>query len=307
MTIGIRSSVRGRILRWRPFAFLLFCFAVAAACEPTYPSSTWDDADYDHAALSGGFELSGVHLNAPCSACHAASDYQPLFQPADGNDCQACHLADYERKHGERDFPTQCTLCHTPTVWEGASFDHTLQSDGFELLGVHGSISCLACHVSGTFEPRFDPEGPSDCSTCHQGSFPQGHQESGFPQNCSFCHTPTAWENGVFDHLASSEGFELIGIHVSLKCVNCHDPSTFEARFEPRQYAGLCRMSHFPVRAGSPRIGVPYGLCCLPYPDLLGRWRIRSRCDLGWLRTARGARRLLMHRLPWGRHLRATF
>ncbi len=204
-----------------------------AACDADYPPTTWEDPSYDHAAFSGGFQLLGAHVDAPCTGCHAPTDFTLLFQPSDGSDCVACHRAQYEAQHGTRGYPTSCVTCHTPTVWTDASFDHQEVSGGFDLLGSHADLGCLACHAAQTFEPLFDGAEPSDCAVCHTPDFPSGHEQRGFPTACGFCHTPTRWSDGLFDHQVASGGFELLGIHNSLPCVFCHVPETFQPRFDP--------------------------------------------------------------------------
>ena len=222
---------------------LLFLLSSVNGCDPGYPPTAWEDAAYDHAALSGGFQLLGTHVGRPCTACHASSDYAPLFQAEDGNDCQACHMEEYEAEHAALGYPTGCTLCHTPTVWTDGSFDHLVASGGFELLGVHRSLPCTACHDPDTFEPIFDPEGAGDCGACHGADFPAAHQQRGFPADCAFCHAPTAWPDGSFDHLASSGSFALLGIHVGLPCTFCHADGSFEPVFDPAD-ANDCVVCH---------------------------------------------------------------
>lgn len=204
-----------------------------SGCDPSYPSTVWTDPTYDHAALSGGFELLGTHANRPCTACHASSDYEPLFKPMDGSDCQACHQSGYEVQHGAMEYPRLCALCHTSTVWSDATFSHEALAGGFELLDVHGTLPCTVCHYPDTFAPLFFPESSSDCSTCHEASAPARHLQQGFPADCTFCHTPTSWSTGTFDHQVISGGFELLGIHIALPCTFCHGGGALEPFFDP--------------------------------------------------------------------------
>jgi len=202
-------------------------------CDVSYPSSVWTDPTYDHAALSGGFQLLGTHVDAPCTDCHASGNYEPLFQASSGSDCQACHREDFEGQHGSQGYPDLCTFCHTPTEWDDGSFDHGVSSGGYELLGVHADLSCAACHAPDSFDPLFDPESAQDCVTCHLSIFPAAHTQRGFPRNCAFCHTPTDWTEAVVDHLALAGTFELLGIHRTLPCTFCHTAGTMEPFFDP--------------------------------------------------------------------------
>ncbi len=257
------STRKGRALLKKSFCtgFLLTLLGGSTACDPGYPSSAWEDTPYDHAALSDGFQLFGTHTDAPCTACHSSTDFEPLFQPADGDDCVACHLAAYEREHAQRGFPTSCLLCHTPTVWADGAFDHGDATGGFQLLEVHLGLDCTACHTVGTFEPLYDPADAKDCITCHLADFPSQHTQRGFPVECSLCHTPTAWANGNFDHLAISGGFDLLGIHISLECGFCHAPGTFEVVFDPVD-ATDCVACHR-ARYDRAHLGTGYPTTCM--------------------------------------------
>ena len=49
---------------------------------------TWEGATADHASLSGGFVLEGVHATAACETCHSVPDYGLLFpSPTGSDDC----------------------------------------------------------------------------------------------------------------------------------------------------------------------------------------------------------------------------
>lgn len=140
--------------------------ALAAGCDPDYPTSQWDE-DVDHVAVSGGFELIGVHGNAACSGCHSSSNFALKFQPGSEEDCQACHIAQFPDQHQERGFPTDCAICHSPTRFDQGSFDHEVSSGGFDLWGPHASLTCTRCHEPGSFDPRYSPSNAQDCVACH--------------------------------------------------------------------------------------------------------------------------------------------
>jgi hypothetical protein len=169
MNLRVSTPSRVRVTKGslRSMGLLFLGAAFLSACDLSYPTSQWDGANVDHTALSGGFQLIGVHDGAACSGCHDATNYALKYQPANNQDCQACHLAQYQAKHGPQGYPTTCTLCHTPTEWSDGSFNHQSASGGFDLWGPHLKLPCTACHVPGSFAPRFDPDDSSDCVACH--------------------------------------------------------------------------------------------------------------------------------------------
>lgn len=111
------------------------------------------------------YVLEGAHVSLAndCALCH------------DGNynnspdDCYGCHSTDYNQTidppHQSAQFPVDCEVCHTQTVWEPSSFDHDGQyfpiysgrhsgewdqcSDCHDNTGNYASFTCLTCHLSG--------------------------------------------------------------------------------------------------------------------------------------------------------------
>ncbi len=161
----------GRIFeqnRMRWLGALVVLAGFLGACDLDYPTTNWQDQDYDHAALSGGFELSGPHDGAACTGCHAAGNMALLFQPASNQDCATCHAADFQMQHAGAEYPTTCLTCHNGQVWERGPFNHEADSGGFALWGPHANLDCSSCHLyPGTFAPRFNPSSNQDCQACH--------------------------------------------------------------------------------------------------------------------------------------------
>ncbi|PTM08168.1 MAG: hypothetical protein DA443_09040, partial [Bacteroidetes bacterium] len=86
---------------------------VSTRCEDCHTMFSWEDAFYEHAVVSGGFELLGAHDQADCASCHTP-DMGLVFNPPPmgQDDCFTCHVADYNEEHANDGYPTDCTLCH---------------------------------------------------------------------------------------------------------------------------------------------------------------------------------------------------
>ena len=154
-------------------------------------TSTWGRGDFVHPA---SFPLTGAHGGLECAACHTGG----FFGTA--SDCYACHQADYEGTsdpgHVSAGFPVSCSICHTTTAWEPATYNH--DASGFPLTGAHRTADCLSCHQGGYSGT------PSDCYACHQAEYDAtsdpAHVSAGFPTGCASCHSTTAWEPSTWDH-----------------------------------------------------------------------------------------------------------
>ncbi|HSM04495.1 MAG TPA: hypothetical protein VK858_07725 [Longimicrobiales bacterium] len=132
------------------------------ACTDCHTQTTWSDWTFDHDAV-GGFPLLGRHAGLACMACHDVPGYDLLFPaPSDGEDCVACHRADYDREHGVDGTPTTCALCHGVENWD-SDFRH--DADYFPIYsGSHAErwADCAECHVAAGDFSTFS------CIDCHQ-------------------------------------------------------------------------------------------------------------------------------------------
>ncbi len=142
-------------------------------CLTCHQANTWSGATMDHPAISGGFQLLGAHATAACSACHSIPGYGLLFpEPANQDDCVACHQTDYDGAHGGSGYPTECSTCHTTSAWQPSTFDH--DSRYFPIYsGSHRGRwdTCNDCHLGGNF-------ADFTCTTCHtQGNTDNHHRE----------------------------------------------------------------------------------------------------------------------------------
>lgn len=193
-------------------------------CISCHTPDTWGGAVVDHLSVSGGFDLIGVHTELACTSCHVAVSYVPLYSPLDENDCVTCHQSEYDSQHAGTGYPTTCTSCHTPTEWSGATFDHSLASDGFDLAGPHTALACTSCHDAGTGEPLFAPADESDCIACHEATYNGQHASSGYPTTCLTCHNGITWTGATFDH--DADYFPIFGGRHQGEwsaCSTCHE------------------------------------------------------------------------------------
>lgn len=171
--------------------------AFPTTCLSCHNQNRWGDATFDHNAT--GFPLVGAHASLSCSRCHGADNL--ASRPANGNDCVACHQAEYDREHGGSSVPTTCAACHNQSSWGDAEGDHAALSGGFQLVGSHATLACTTCHTVPGYGLLFTkPTGQNNCAACHQSQYDQAHGGTGMPTDCVSCHTNTAWQPSSFDH-----------------------------------------------------------------------------------------------------------
>jgi hypothetical protein len=191
-------------------------------CTVCHTTTTWNGANFNHGTTS--FPLTGAHVQLTCDQCHGDGVYKgkPMA-------CVSCHQADYTRtttpNHQQAQFPTDCTVCHTTTTWNGASFNHN--STSFPLTGAHIPLTCDQCHGDGVYKGK-----PTACVSCHQTDFNNttnpSHQQAQFPTDCTLCHTTATWTSASFNH--STTTFPLTGAHVQATCAQCHGDGVYKGK-----------------------------------------------------------------------------
>jgi hypothetical protein len=180
-----------------------------------------------------GFK-SHAEFEGQCSLCH-----QP-FSSIQAELCTACHVSVGEQitmedsLHGMLDNVMRCAECHSDH--QGREFDLRLgnlmdfnhSQVKFSLIWHQvdysmASIDCLDCHIT---DDRFSVSTLS-CSNCHAGhdsQFAATHLAD-FGDDCVACHDGLD-SMARFDH--ASVGFQLVGYHLEIECVDCH----LEGRFQ---------------------------------------------------------------------------
>ncbi|MDH3535467.1 MAG: hypothetical protein OER87_06965 [Gammaproteobacteria bacterium] len=186
-----------------------------------------------------------------CRVCHLAG---VAFKPAVFNhtgivdNCASCHNGtdatglSAKPNHiniGPPDFPVvqDCSVCHNPTAFANATFDHQGISDncgnchdGYYARGRHTNHvptndDCVVCHQTTGFKPAtFSHAGIVDnCASCHAAGFATpkkvGHVATN--QDCGVCHTPSAFKPASFDHTGIVDN-----------CASCHDGNTAKGKMD---------------------------------------------------------------------------
>lgn len=190
-------------------------------------------AKFDH--RQAGWPLTGAHLEAKCTACHAtqfrtdAVTAQSRRKTTAGwvglqTTCVSCHRDDDAHKG---DLKGRCESCHDTKGWTPApSFDH--DSSAYPLTGAHVEVQCEKCHITPRLPVRMNAAGErvglfrpvpfAECSNCHADP----HQGA-LGRTCSTCHVTRSFASinrTSFDHQATD--YPLRGRHASVSCEGCH-------------------------------------------------------------------------------------
>ena len=152
-------------------------------CADCHSENGWKPATFDH-NLSV-FILEGEHVKIACESCHQNGMFVGTL-----SDCYSCHQKNDEH---EGQYGTNCAVCHDPSDWDNAEFDHDLTN--------FPSMNCYSCHQQ---------------DEKHEGKY---------GTDCAACHNPTDWKDATFDHNLSN--FPLTGRHAGLACEQCHTTGQF--------------------------------------------------------------------------------
>ena len=193
-----------------------------ASCDRCHTVRAWDTSQVAvRSNHQNRFPLVLAHAVADCEACHkgaASGQFQGL-----STQCYACHAKDFQStttpNHVASQYSTRCEQCHTMSSWLGARFDHA--QTGFPLLGAHGTVACMACHVNNNYALT---SANTACAACHMADYRAttvpNHVTGRLPTTCEQCHTVNSWATASFDH--AQTGFPLAGAHTTVACAACH-------------------------------------------------------------------------------------
>ena len=203
-------------------------------CESCHNVTMWTGTSFNHAATR--FPLTGAHIRALCSGCHADGVYR-----GKPTACVSCHQQNFVNAllppHSALGFSATCSTCHTTAMWQPATFDHA--STRFPLTGAHRAASCADCHADKVYRGK-----SMLCASCHQAAYTATknppHAAAGFPTTCESCHNTSTWTGAVFNHATTR--FPLTGAHVSQPCSACHGDGVY--RGKPLVCAG-CHLAKY--------------------------------------------------------------
>lgn len=158
-------------------------------CETCHTTQAgWQPATFNN--HNDFYQLLGAHAGIAndCANCHKG-DYNNT-----PNTCVGCHQNDYDQTtnppHASAQFSTDCSLCHTETVWIPSTFDHDGQyfpiysgdhngewdlcSDCHTTPGNYSAFSCIDCHDHNKADMDEEHSDVSDyvynsiaCLDCH--------------------------------------------------------------------------------------------------------------------------------------------
>jgi len=213
-------------------------------CVACHTSEGWNPLkatiDFDHNRQTA-FALTGAHRDATCGTCHLRARFdQPKVETTG---CASCHVDVHRGNKSET-----CTACHNTITFLDVAGVSVHAQTMFPLTGAHVQLSCESCHVDdrgGAFSTM-----DSDCYSCHEKDYNAtqslDHVQLAFSKKCEDCHNTLAWGgSGVFNHVAVSSGFELLGAHARARCEACHVVPGLEPIF-PGVKQGDCVGCHQP-------------------------------------------------------------
>jgi hypothetical protein len=209
---------------------------ITRPCASCHSTLSFSDLDFG-TVHPADFPLEGAHLQTSCESCHT-DDLGGAFRALD-TECVTCHMGDYVSSslvdHQRLGFSTDCTECHSALDFRDVAFDHFIISGGFELMGRHAGIECVACHSGPDGGVPVVPADADECVACHRSDYDREHRGSGFPTDCLACHTPFDWDGASFDHSfpifsgahggawdACADCHEVPGDYLTFTCLGCH-------------------------------------------------------------------------------------
>lgn len=146
-------------------------------CADCHVETAWlTDIRFDHDLTD--FPLLGLHVAAPCEACHTTRTFKDTEA-----ECISCHRDDDDHNGA---LGSECADCHNPSGWTYWQFNHAEDTD-YALTGAHSDLVCKACHISGN-----PSKTSTTCGDCHADDDVHRGQ---FGSRCDYCHATDDFKN----------------------------------------------------------------------------------------------------------------
>ncbi len=196
-------------------------------CERCHDTSDFKTANtkLDHNKTK--FPLLGAHAKVDCTKCHGGTtqkldNLHPKFDT-----CVACHPDPHAKAMGD---DKSCTNCHRESAWKDSKYDKRTHPKTLPLTAAH-DIACTQCH-----DAKLTKKPAAQCLACHADP----HKPS-LGTKCEQCHNATSWTKAAPPKKADFHdrtAYPLRGMHVTVKCEQCHDPRKPAAkRYRPVAHA----------------------------------------------------------------------
>ncbi len=206
--------------------------------------------------LSKAHEEFDNHDN--CTKCHELGAGVTNFLCLDCHQHRPLRDAIKAGKGLHARFKDQCRTCHTDhkgrehliVDWSGVGgrrdFDH--EKTGFSLVGVHGELTCTACHKKKLKSGVTSYASVAiTCDGCHKN--PHQFTSADLRKNCESCHGKGGKTKKLepkdlpFDHGERTK-FALTGRHGKAECVDCHRNADMGVPDRPRVCASCHKSPH---------------------------------------------------------------
>jgi hypothetical protein len=217
---------------------------------------------FDH--LQTGFSLTGAHRSVRCESCHVRGIFTGTPKLCVGCHSRASRIATTVKPAKHIPSSPECDLCHTPTVWSIARFNHNTPGlggtpracirchNGTTATGKPGNhlpttASCDSCHSTTAWRPAtFDHStvAPGTCASCHNGTTATGKPSGHFvtTRSCDACHSTSRWLP-VLNYSHTSPFFPS-GHRASVTCDRCHTANSEVISWRFAAYKPDCAGCH---------------------------------------------------------------
>ena len=144
----------------------------------------------------------------------------------------------------------KCSACHTSSSWQNIVFDH--RTTGAPLAGQHQVAPCTGCHNLRDFRTV-----SHECRFCHVDPH---RGDAGLM--CQQCHNPGGWSQ--IDARAAHANTRLpeLGVHASLRCVECHRQTGFQQLSGPVTPCVSCHQASFQASSNPSHVALAFSQNC---------------------------------------------